>query len=162
MRARTGTHTHTHTHTHATAHSVVCDWLAQWHWYNSSEGVQSLNRRFEGRARQAKNSDQLQENCSGWCSSANTQSAEVKEKTYFFFPAQKLVSYLTMSVWTAVVLNGGVISQYHAAYWFINTLWSILFRNFIKERGWIMCIKPFVLQIIKSRFMSKQILYFFF
>lgn len=78
-----------HTHARTLLHAHVCDWLAQWHWYNSSEGVRSLNRRFEGRVRQAKNSDQLQENCSGWCSSTDTQFSEVKKKkkcNFFFLP----------------------------------------------------------------------------
>lgn len=52
-------------HALSAAHTVTCDWLALWQWYNSSETVQSFNRRFEGRESQAKNSDQLQENCSG-------------------------------------------------------------------------------------------------
>lgn len=75
--------THAHIRPYTTTRSMVCDWLEQWHWYNSSEGVQSLNSRFEGKERQAKNSDQLKENCSGWCSSTNTQSLEVKKRSNF-------------------------------------------------------------------------------
>lgn len=98
--------THAHVRPYTTTRSMVCDWLEQWHWYNSSEGVQSLNSRFEGKERQAKNSDQLKENCSGWCSSTNTQSLEVKKKGATFFPnaACKPASYLTLSICSASVV----------------------------------------------------------